>query len=161
MAPSSSFNAVLSFDVLEHLDYYDSALVVPELFRIAQDIVIVNISCTPAAKLLPNGKNAHTSILPLTTWAMMFWQEALRTNKHFALFCTVSELKDTFIHNVPIERCQGAFSDKCFCLSPSQHHGLAIRSKFSFDGLNLSEPMKQTDRWVRSHISHILRYRLD
>ena len=36
LAQSNSYNAVISFDVIEHLDIYDSALIVPEIFRIAQ-----------------------------------------------------------------------------------------------------------------------------
>ena len=106
---ANSYNALISFDVIEHLDIHDSALIVPELFRISQDIVIVNISCIAAAKNLPCGNNAHTSILPHSTWGMMFWQEALRTNKHFALFCTVSQTQDSFIHNIPLERYHKAF----------------------------------------------------
>ena len=133
---------------------------VPEIFRIAQDLLIVNISCIPAAKNLPNGRNAHTSIFNHSTWAMMFYQEALRIHKHFALFCIVSKTQDSFIHNIPVERYHKAFGDECFGAHPyQQQHGVIIRDRFSYGGLSLSQPMASRYRRLNSHISELYAYK--
>ena len=65
-------DVVLCFDVLEHVFMADIPYVVDELFRLANQVVIVNIACYPAAALLPNGENAHISIRPADWWVGVF-----------------------------------------------------------------------------------------
>ena len=154
---NNSFDASITFDVLEHLHHYDSALIVPELFRVAKNIVIANISCIPAAKKLPNGRNAHTSLLSPQTWLLMFWQESLRTGKDFALFNTVSPDRDLFCHSIPFERHVYAFSDQFF-LMPSDTPAFTNRSKVSFNGNKVCSEMSPFERWRQTHISTLFSY---
>lgn len=65
-------DVVLCFDVLEHVFMADIPYVVNELFQLANQLIIVNIACYPAAALLPNGENAHISIRPAEWWVGVF-----------------------------------------------------------------------------------------
>lgn len=65
-------DVVMCFDVLEHVFLADIPYVVEELFRLANQIVIVNVACYPAAALLPNGENAHISVRPAEWWLGVF-----------------------------------------------------------------------------------------
>jgi hypothetical protein len=161
LVPSNdnAFDAAISFDVIEHLDYHDAALIVPELFRVSKDLVITNISCIPAAKKLPNGRNAHTSLLPPMAWVMMFWQESLKADKSFALFMTVSNDEDSFVHNIPVERHKSSFHDQVFDIAAGDRNIVTHpRRKKTINGLDLSQAMDPSTRWLKSHVSSILSY---
>lgn len=65
-------DAVVCFDVLEHIFLVDVSSVVWELFSLAKKIVIVNVACYPARALLPNGENAHVTVRPPMWWKGVF-----------------------------------------------------------------------------------------
>lgn len=61
-------NAVVCFDVLEHVFVSDVANVIRDVFSCAQKLVILNIACYPANATLPNGENAHVTIRNPEWW---------------------------------------------------------------------------------------------
>jgi|GEM_PF-859776 len=72
------FDAVVSCDVLEHIDQDDLPWVVDELFAFARKAIFVAIGSYPAAKTLPNGENAHCTIKPSSWWRPIFAAAARR-----------------------------------------------------------------------------------
>lgn len=73
-----SFDAVVSCDVLEHIDEADLPWVIDELFAFARKAIFVAIGTYPAAKILPNGENAHCTIKPSSWWRPLFAAAARR-----------------------------------------------------------------------------------
>jgi hypothetical protein len=65
-------DAVVSFDVLEHIFLCDISSAVWDLFAHANKLVVVNVACYPARALLPNGENAHITIRPPEWWKGVF-----------------------------------------------------------------------------------------
>jgi len=65
-------DAVVCFDVLEHVFIADVPLTIRELFSLAEKLLIVNVACYPARALLPNGENAHVTVRPPHWWKGMF-----------------------------------------------------------------------------------------
>ena len=65
-------DAVVCFDVLEHVFIADVANTVRELFSLARRLLIVNVACYPAGALLPNGENAHITVRPPMWWKGLF-----------------------------------------------------------------------------------------
>lgn len=65
---------VVCFDVLEHVeqDYIDSVL--DELFALKGRAVIMIISCRPAKKTLPDGRNAHILVRPPSWWISKLYE---------------------------------------------------------------------------------------
>jgi hypothetical protein len=55
-------DAVVCFDVLEHIFLADVSSVVWELFSLAEKLVIANVACYPAGAKLPNDGNAHVTM---------------------------------------------------------------------------------------------------
>lgn len=67
-----SADAVVCFDVLEHIFIYDLPETIRELFRLSKRLLIVNVACYNARALLPNGENAHITVRPPHWWKGMF-----------------------------------------------------------------------------------------
>lgn len=65
-------DAVVCFDVLEHIFIADISDTIQELFSLSEKLLIVNVACYPAAALLPNGENAHITVRPPHWWKGMF-----------------------------------------------------------------------------------------
>lgn len=65
-------DAVVNFDVLEHIYISDIPRVIRELFSLAERLLVVNVACYPARALLPNGENAHITVRPPLWWKGMF-----------------------------------------------------------------------------------------
>jgi len=59
--PSRATDAVICTDVMEHIPETDVPWLLGELFRLSRQFVFVSIACYPAAKLLPDGTNAHVT----------------------------------------------------------------------------------------------------
>ena len=74
--PQGKYDGVISTDVLEHCPEDDVSWIVDEIFGYAKKFVYANVACYPAAKRLPNGENAHTTIKPIEYWADVFKQTA-------------------------------------------------------------------------------------
>lgn len=65
-------DAVVCFDVLEHIFISDVPRVIRELFSLARHCLIINVACYSARALLPNGENAHITVRPPLWWKGMF-----------------------------------------------------------------------------------------
>ncbi|MCP9885132.1 hypothetical protein KBY97_08335 [Synechococcus sp. ATX 2A4] len=65
-------DAVVCFDVLEHVFLADVSSVVWDLFSYAKKLLVVNVACYPAGALLPNGENAHITVRPPLWWKGVF-----------------------------------------------------------------------------------------
>ena len=76
--PDEKFDGVISTDVVEHLSPFDVPWVLDEIFSYAQKFVYVVAACYPAKKILPDGRNAHTTLLPPYWWRMQMELAARR-----------------------------------------------------------------------------------
>ncbi|MDC7788115.1 hypothetical protein PQJ75_12735 [Rhodoplanes sp. TEM] len=65
-------DAVVCFDVLEHVFVADVPATVRALFAHAGRLLMVNVACYPARALLPNGENAHVTQRPPHWWKGVF-----------------------------------------------------------------------------------------
>ena len=61
-------DCVVSFDVLEHIFICDVPWVFYDIFSKAKSLVIINVACYKASKLLTNGENVHTTQRPPFWW---------------------------------------------------------------------------------------------
>ena len=66
--PNKKSDLTICIDVLEHIPEDDIDWVLNELFELTKCMVFMNIACTPALALLPNGKNAHINIQTPKWW---------------------------------------------------------------------------------------------
>jgi hypothetical protein len=98
--PEGSFHGVVCTDVLEHCFAADLPWIVEELFRLADRFVFANIACYPAAALLPNGENAHTTLRPPTWWQGFFDATANRfPGCDFLLACAEMGADGRHVHH--------------------------------------------------------------
>jgi hypothetical protein len=70
-------DALVCFDVLEHVFIADLPNIVRELFSLANRLLVVNVACYSAKALLPNGENAHITVRPPHWWKGLFDSIAL------------------------------------------------------------------------------------
>ncbi len=64
----SKVDAVICFDVLEHIHILDVCKVIRDLFDHAGKLLVINVACYSAAALLPNGENAHITVRQPLWW---------------------------------------------------------------------------------------------
>ena len=76
--PERAYDAVISTDVLEHVNEPDVPWVVEEMFAYAGKFVCANVACYPAVKHLPDGRNAHCTLHPPEWWAGLVHAVAMR-----------------------------------------------------------------------------------
>jgi len=60
--------AVVCFDVMEHIYLADVGYVLNEIFSLASRLVVINVATYKANALLPNGENAHITCRPPQWW---------------------------------------------------------------------------------------------
>lgn len=65
---SGKTDAVVCFDVLEHIYVGDIGFVLNEIFARAERLVVINVAGYQANALLPTGENAHITIRPAQWW---------------------------------------------------------------------------------------------
>ena len=65
-------DAVLNFDVLEHVFISDVPSVIRDLYKNAKKLLIVNVACYKAAAKLPDGTNAHITVMDPNWWKGVF-----------------------------------------------------------------------------------------
>lgn len=65
---SEAVDGVISTDVLEHLSPWDVPWVLDEMFARARRFVFAVAACYPAVKTLPDGRNAHSALMPHDWW---------------------------------------------------------------------------------------------
>jgi hypothetical protein len=63
-----AYDGVITVDVVEHIPEEDIPWVLRHLFTHAGRFVYVVAACYPARKTLPNGENAHCTVLPPAWW---------------------------------------------------------------------------------------------
>lgn len=66
--PSGVYDGVICSDVLEHVPRNDVAAVIQDVMKYAVHWAFFSICCRPANRLLPDGTNAHCTILPPDEW---------------------------------------------------------------------------------------------
>ncbi len=66
--PEEQFDGVISTDVLEHCPEDDLPWIIDEMFSKARKFVYANVAAYAAAKILPNGENAHCTVRPPAWW---------------------------------------------------------------------------------------------
>jgi hypothetical protein len=66
--PEGKFDGVLCCDVLEHIPPENMAETILDIFGYAEKFVYFTISTRLAKKTLPDGRNAHLTVLPKEWW---------------------------------------------------------------------------------------------
>jgi hypothetical protein len=66
--PSGMFDAVISTDVLEHIEEEDLDKVIEQIYSKADKLVYLGICNSPAEAILPDGRNAHVTQQDIDWW---------------------------------------------------------------------------------------------
>lgn len=66
--PAGTFDAVISTDVLEHIEEDDLDDVLKQIFSKANKFVYLGICNMPAHAILPDGRNAHVTLKSFDWW---------------------------------------------------------------------------------------------
>ena len=66
--PTSTFDLITSFDVLEHVERSSIQHVLEEIFSFANKVVYLQVDLQPAVKRLSSGRNAHIMLAPPDWW---------------------------------------------------------------------------------------------
>ncbi len=66
--PTEMFDGVITTDMVEHCPVEDLPWIVDEILSFADKFAYINAASYPAAKILPNGENAHCTIKPPEWW---------------------------------------------------------------------------------------------
>lgn len=66
--PEGEFDGVICADVMEHVPRDEVPAVLKEVTAYATQWVFFSICCRPASRMLPNGANAHCTLLPEKEW---------------------------------------------------------------------------------------------
>lgn len=108
--PQGEYDGVVCTDVLEHCPEEDLPWIIGELLLYARRFVFANIACYPAAKVLPNGENAHCTLLPVERWQALF-EAAAAKRPHVLWECWADRqlgnpLAETRVANFPAPAAQ-------------------------------------------------------
>lgn len=66
--PAGTFSGVICTDVLEHIAEEDVDGVLADIFSYAESFVFLAISCRPAKKFFPDGRNVHLTVKEPGWW---------------------------------------------------------------------------------------------
>ena len=66
--PNKKFDAVINTDVMEHIPIKHVDKVIEDIFLHATKLVYFRIATAPAKAVLPNGENAHCTLLTHDEW---------------------------------------------------------------------------------------------
>lgn len=66
--PDGEFDGVICTDVMEHIPEPCVESVIERIFSRATKFVYFNIAVRKAVKTLPNGENAHITVMPVEWW---------------------------------------------------------------------------------------------
>lgn len=72
------FDAVISSDVLEHIEEHEVDVFIDGLFSRARKLVWASVCCRPARKSFPDGRNLHITLKPWQWWDDLFNEAARR-----------------------------------------------------------------------------------
>lgn len=67
--PAGTFDGVLCCDVAEHIPEEEVGVFLADVMGYARKFVFMTISCAPADKRLPDGRNCHLTVRPPKWWA--------------------------------------------------------------------------------------------
>jgi len=89
--PDEKFDLVVSLDVMEHVEFGALSNVLAEIRHRSRKVFICSVANYPAGKTLPDGRNAHVTQMPFSTWFAQlsgFFRvdQFLRTGKAEGLF---------------------------------------------------------------------------
>jgi hypothetical protein len=76
-------------DVLEHIPLEDIDWVLSEFISLTNKFVFINVACSPAVALLPNGKNAHINLQQPQWWKNKL-NEFAKEFENLKIICTCS-----------------------------------------------------------------------
>ena len=156
---TDSFESVISYDVIEHLHPTSVGSCLENLFEKAEKVVILNISCVPAGKSLPDGSNHHSSIFKPETWVTLVNSLAMSHGKIFALFLTLEKNQSSLVHNIPYEWHDYAFQDFAFYPFLDKNGPVDTWYKFFNNKLESLEKMSPDERWMKTHIHYLYKRR--
>ena len=93
--PDGKFDMVVSLDVMEHVEFGALSSVLTEIRDRADKVFVCSVANYPAAKKLPDGRNAHVTQMPFSNWFSLFSgffrvDQFLRTGKAEGLFVCVA-----------------------------------------------------------------------
>jgi len=77
----------ICIDVLEHIPLEDLDWVLSEFISLTNKFVFINVSCSPAVSLLPNGKNAHINLQKPQWWKSKL-NEIAKEFEDLKILCT-------------------------------------------------------------------------
>lgn len=66
--PTQKFDGVICSDVMEHIPRDEVGEVIEDVYSYATQWVFFSICCRPASRTLPNGINAHCTLLDENEW---------------------------------------------------------------------------------------------
>jgi SAM-dependent methyltransferase len=70
--PDSKFDMVVCLDVMEHVEFGALSNVLAEIRDRTSKLFICSVANYPAGKNLPDGRNAHVTQIPFSTWFTVF-----------------------------------------------------------------------------------------
>lgn len=94
--PQTTFDAVISTDVVEHIPELDIPWILDEIFGYAEKQVYVVAACYPAKKILPDGSNAHCTVKHPQWWIKQMEAAARRRGQVQWTLCAQSKSFFTF-----------------------------------------------------------------
>lgn len=69
-----TYDCVICTDVLEHIPVQDLEWVLTEIFTMANKAVFLTVTCTEAYAILPDGTNAHVTIMTPEEWTKLIFK---------------------------------------------------------------------------------------
>jgi 2-polyprenyl-3-methyl-5-hydroxy-6-metoxy-1,4-benzoquinol methylase len=93
--PDHKFDLVVCLDVMEHVEFGALSNVLSEIRDRTGKVFICSVANYPASKTLPDGRNAHVTQMPFSSWFSFFSgffrvDQFLRTGKAEGLFICAS-----------------------------------------------------------------------
>ena len=96
--PTSTFDCVISTDVLEHYPEEDLEWIVNEIFGFSRKFVLCTVALYAANKSLPNGENAHVTVKNIGWWVDLFEKVSKLNNRRKFYLIGMRTYKDMSIY---------------------------------------------------------------
>lgn len=81
--PTGKYDMTICIDVMEHVPEEHVDLVLQEIASYTTKVAVFSISTRPAKKLLPDGRNAHLTVKPMSWWKNKLNQMPIYTKAFF------------------------------------------------------------------------------
>jgi len=133
-------DAVISFDVLEHIFISDIPTVLREMFSYTNKLLLINVACYPAAAKLPNGENAHISVRDPLWWKGVLDTISLEFPEvYVCLICSPAWQKSTMY---PIYQAKQWQKSETFVVNLEPSKTIGCRTEFS----------AQWKKWIKTNL---------